>query len=128
MRYITPRKAASGLGSAHTGTHDHWAMTVSSVALAILTPLFLWAVGSAIGKGHAQVLEHFSRPLPALITGLYIVVGMLHFVRGTRMTIEDYLQGGARKGAVLAAIMFAWAVMAAGIYALVKMALVGMLV
>ena len=38
MRYITPRKAAVGLGASHTGTEHHWWMTVSSAALALLTP------------------------------------------------------------------------------------------
>ena len=47
--FFTARKAASGLGAAHAGTAAHWAMTVSSVALAILTPAFLLVIGAAIG-------------------------------------------------------------------------------
>ena len=50
MRYITPRKAAEGLGSAHSGTQDHWFLTVSAWALILLTPLFMLVVGRAIGQ------------------------------------------------------------------------------
>ena len=41
MRYLTPRKAAKGLGAAGPGsaTAQHWSVTVSAVALAILTPI-----------------------------------------------------------------------------------------
>ena len=39
MRYITPRKAAVGMGASHTGTEHHWWMTVSSAALVSLTTL-----------------------------------------------------------------------------------------
>lgn len=128
MRYLTPLKSAEGLGSAHAGTQSHWAMTVSSVALAILTPFFICTVGSALGKPQEQVLEHFSHPFAAIVTGLFIVLGMLHFIRGTRMTIEDYLQGTARKIAIIASVLFSWAVISAAIYALVRMALIGMMV
>ena len=70
MRYITPRKAAQGLGSAHQGTLHHWAMTVTAVALLILTPLFMIVVARAIGLPHQQLLVYFGRPIPALITSL----------------------------------------------------------
>ena len=39
MRYITPLKAAEGLGASHTGTLHHWHMTVSAVALISTTGL-----------------------------------------------------------------------------------------
>ena len=41
MRYITPLKAAEGLGAAHEGTQHHWAMTVSAWALLILLSVVL---------------------------------------------------------------------------------------
>lgn len=132
MRYLTPRKRAEGLGAARAGTTNHWAITVSSVALAILTPFFLWTMGSAFAaasrsanalQAQIAVIEHFSHPFPALVTALFLIVGMLHFIRGTRMTIEDYLQGATRQWLIIASVLFGWAVIAAGLFALVKMAL-----
>lgn len=123
MRYITPRKAALGLGSAKTGTGDHWFLTVTAAALLLLTPLFLIVVACAIGSSRADVLAYFGRPFPAIITGLFIVIGMLHFIRGTRIMIDDYLQGMAHKAALIASVVFSWLVIALAIYALARMGL-----
>ncbi|UXU75277.1 MULTISPECIES: succinate dehydrogenase, hydrophobic membrane anchor protein [unclassified Paracoccus (in: a-proteobacteria)] len=123
MRYITPRKAAQGLGSAHQGTLHHWAMTVTAVALLILTPLFMIVVARAIGLPHQQLLVYFGRPIPALITGLFVAVGMVHFIKGTRIMIDDYLQGTARKAAIIFSVILGWTVIAAAIYALARMGL-----
>ena len=76
MRYITPRKAARGLGAAgpSTGTAQHWSMTVTSVALLILTPAFIFVVASALGLPHHGVFAYFSRPYPAIVTALFLIV------------------------------------------------------
>ena len=123
MRYITPRKAAEGLGAAHTGTQHHWAMTVTAVALTILTPLFMITIACAIGLPRELVLAHFARPFPALITALFVIVGMVHFIKGTRIMIDDYFQGAVRKGAIIFSVIFGWAVIAAAVYALARMGL-----
>ena len=123
MRYTTPRKAAQGLGSAHEGTQHHWAMTVSSVALLILTPLFMITIARAIGLPRELVLAYFARPFPALITAMFVIVGMLHFIKGTRIMIDDYFHGAVRKGAIIFSVIFGWAVIAAAIYALARMGL-----
>ncbi|MDQ7260428.1 succinate dehydrogenase, hydrophobic membrane anchor protein [Paracoccus sp. PS-1] len=123
MRYITPRKAAEGLGSAHEGTQHHWAMTVSAVALTVLTPLFMIVIARAIGLPHEQFLAYFGRPFPALITALFVIVGMVHFIKGTRIMIDDYFQGGTRKAAIIFSVIFGWAVIAAAVYALARMGL-----
>lgn len=122
MRYITPRKAAAGLGSARNGTADHWAMTVSSWALLILTPLFLLVIGCSIGLPREELAVHFGRPFPALITALFLTVGMVHYIKGSRVMIDDYLRDGPRKAAVIASVLFGWTVIAAALFALAKMA------
>lgn len=124
MRYITPRKAASGLGSAHSGTEAHWALTVSAWALLVLTPLFMITVACAIGLPREAVIAHFGRFWPALITGLFVVVGMFHFMKGTRIMIDDYFQHAARKAAIIISVIFGWTVIAATVFALAKMALI----
>lgn len=123
MRYLTPRKAAVGLGASHTGTQDHWFLTVTAVALAILTPCFFLIVGKAIGLPREAVIVHFGRPVPAIITALFLIVGMLHFIRGTRGMIDDYVTGTARKVAIIFSEIFGWAVIAVAVYALARMGL-----
>lgn len=124
MRYITPRKAAEGLGSAHTGTQDHWFLTVSACALVLLVPAFLMVVGRAIGLPHPELVAYFGRPYPAIITALFIIVGMVHFIKGTRVMIDDYFQHTARKVAIIISMIFSWSVIAAAVFALAKMTLV----
>lgn len=128
MRYVTPLKAAEGLGASHTGTAHHWAMTVSACALVLLTPAFLLVVGSAIGLPQAELIAYFGRPYPAIITALFVIVGMIHFIKGTRIMIDDYFNHTARKVAIIFSVIFGWAVIAAAVFALVKMAFVTLVI
>jgi succinate dehydrogenase / fumarate reductase membrane anchor subunit len=123
MRYLTDRKRAEGKGSGHAGTEDHWFMTVSAVGLAFLVPVWMYIFGKALGQDHATVVATFGRPFPAIVTGLLLIVGMRHFASGATMMIEDYLRGTARKMAIIGVICLSWATAAAGLFALVKIAL-----
>ncbi len=124
MSFITPRKAAEGLGSARAGTADHWFLTVTACALVLLTPAFLLVVGRAIGLPQAALVAYFGRPFPAIITGMFIVIGMLHFIKGTQIMIDDYFQHTARKVAIIISVVFSWSVIAAALFALAKMTFV----
>ena len=128
MRYITPRKAAQGMGSAHSGTAHHWAMTVSACALVLLTPAFLFVVGHAIGYPREAVVAYFGRPYPGIVTALFVIVSMLHFIKGTRIMIDDYFNHTERKVAIIASTIFGWGVIAFAIFALAKMALVNIVI
>lgn len=130
MRFLTPRKTAAGLGAsgAAASTMKHWQMTISSVALAILTPAFLLVLSNAIGLSRPEVLAYFARPYPAIVTALFLVIGMNHFMHGTRIMIDDYLHHTERKVAVVFSELFSWAVIAAAVYALARMALSGTIV
>ena len=123
MRYLTPRKRAEGRGAAHHGAEHHWAMTVSSVGLAFLVPVWLYVFGKTLGEGHEVVLETFSRPFPAILTALVLVVGMRHFAMGATTMIEDYARGTMRKMLIIFVISLAWVIAATGLFALARMAL-----
>ena len=123
MRYLTDRKRAVGRGAGHTGTEHHWSMQVSAVGLAILIPVWLYVFGSALGGTQAEVLGTFAHPFPAILTALLLVVGMRHFARGAQTMIEDYAHGTTRKALIITAISLSYAVMATGLFALVRIAL-----
>ena len=123
MRYLTDRKRAVGRGASGTGTDHHWAMQVSSVALAFLVPAWLYIFGSSLGAPQADVVATFGRPFPAILTALLLVVGMRHFASGATMMIEDYARGTSRKLGVLGVICLSWVIVATGLYALARMAL-----
>lgn len=123
MAFLTDRKRAEGLGSAKEGTHHFWSMTISSVALAILIPVFVFTIGPMIGRPHAEVVAWLGRPFPAIVAGLTIVVGMLHFKSGASVMIEDYSRGITRKVLIIGATLLSYAVAATGLFALARLAL-----
>lgn len=123
MAFLTDRKRALGSGSGREGTHHHWQMIASSVALVFIVPVFVLMIGAALGDDHASVVEYFSRPLPAIFTGLSLVVLMLHLMREAQAAIEDYMHGLAEKLTLIAAQAFTYSVIAAGLFALAKIAL-----
>ena len=123
MRYLTARKRAEGKGASHTGTEHHWHMTVSAVGLAFIIPLFIFIFGRALGGSHEEVLATFSRPIPAVLTGLVLLVGLRHFAQGAQMMIEDYWHGTTRKLLVMFVIGLSYVVTGFGLFALAKIAL-----
>ncbi len=123
MAYLTDRKRATGLGSSKTGTEHFWQMHISSVALAILIPLFIFTFGRIVGGSHAEVVAAFARPFPAIIAALTITVGFLHFRNGAQVMIEDYAQGGTRKALIIGVTCLSYACIATGLFALVRMAI-----
>ena len=123
MRYLTDRKRAVGKGAGHSGTLHHWQMTVSSVALAFLVPTFLYVFGTALGQDHEGVVATFSRPFPAILTGLTLFVAMRHFAKGSQTMIEDYLHGTKGKMAIIFVTSLSYVTIAIGLFALAKLAL-----
>ena len=123
MRYLTDRKRASGMGSAKSGTAHFWAMKVSSVALLILIPLFVFTFGTIVGEDYATVTAYFAHPFPALIAALTLIVGFEHFQSGAQVLIEDYVHGLAQKITIILIKCISYGLMAMGLFAIAKLAL-----
>jgi len=123
MRYLTARKRAIGKGASHTGTEHHWSMTVSSVGLAFMLPIWVYLFGSALGGTRADVVAAFAHPFTAILTALVLVVGMRHFAMGATIMIEDYTRGTARKMLVIFVTSLSTVIAATGLYALIRIAL-----
>ena len=123
MSYLTDRKRAVGMGSAKTGTAHFWAMKVSSVALVVLIPLFVFTFGPMLGAPHADVVAYFARPFPAIVAALTIVVSFMHFKDGVQVLIEDYVHGTLQKGLIIAMICLSYAAAATGVFAIARLAL-----
>ncbi|WP_333816447.1 succinate dehydrogenase, hydrophobic membrane anchor protein [Tabrizicola sp.] len=123
MQFMTDRKRAEGLGSARSGTHHHWRMMVSSAALIVLVPLFIFTFGSALGRDHPGVLEFYARPFPAVVAALTLIVVALHCKAEAEEAIIDYVHGVRSKILLWVVAAAAYAMIAAGLFALVRMAL-----
>lgn len=123
MSYLTDRKRATGMGSAKSGTEHHWTMTLSSGALLLLIPLFVFTFGPMLGASYEEVTAYFARPFPAVVAGLTIVVTFKHFADGVQAVIEDYVHGIAQKVAMVLMTCLSYGAMGFGLYAVVRLAL-----
>lgn len=123
MRYLTDRKRAVGLGSAKSGTAHHWSMQISSVALIILVPLFVFTFGPILGSSYEEVVAYYGRPFPAIVAALTLWVGMVHFKNGAQVAIDDYIHGVVGRLTYILVTCLAYAIAATGVYAIAKLAL-----
>ncbi|APX90216.1 succinate dehydrogenase, hydrophobic membrane anchor protein [Brevirhabdus pacifica] len=123
MRYLTDHKRALGQGSARDGTHHFWSMTKSSAALLVLVPLFVFTFGPMLGREHAEVVAYFSRPFPAIVAALTIVVGFMHFLGGVQVLLEDYTHGLTRTVLLIAMTLLSYGAAATGVFAIARLAL-----
>ncbi|WP_353473016.1 succinate dehydrogenase, hydrophobic membrane anchor protein [Salipiger sp. H15] len=123
MRFVTDRKLAQGLGAARTGTHHHWNAMITSAALVVLVPLFVFTFGAALGRGYEEVLAYFAQPCTAIITALTAVVVILHCKGEIDEAVIDYVPGTLGKLVLVAVQALSWAMIAGALFALVKLAL-----
>lgn len=123
MAFLTDRKRAAGLGSAKSGSAHHWSMIVSSVALLILIPLFVFTFGAALGGTYEEIVAYYARPFPSIVAALTIAVTFKHFNDGVRTLIEDYVHGIAQKIAIIVMTCISYGAAAAGVFAVVRLAI-----
>ena len=123
MAFLTDRKRADGMGTAKTGTANFWWMTVSSVALLVLVPFFIFTTGPMIGRDHVVVTAYFAQPFPAIVALLTFTIGLLHFKNGVTVLIEDYVQGLARKVWIIVMTCVSYAAIATIIFSIARIAL-----
>ncbi len=123
MKFLTDRKRAIGMGSGREGTHHHWQMIISSIALCFAVPVFVITFGVIFGSNHEEVLSYLSRPLPALALGISLVVGILHFRQEIVEAVEDYVHGVAGKLTLFGTTAFTYVLIAVALFALAKIAL-----
>ena len=123
MRYLTDRKRAQGLGAGKSGTHTHWQVMVRAMVLTVLVPLFIFTFGAGLGGTHEEVVAYFSRPFPAIVMAVTLVVGLLQLMYEAQEAIEDYVHGVLEKLSLAAVWGLGYTLMIAGLYALVRLAL-----
>ena len=123
MTYLTDRKRAQGFGSAKSGTTHHYQVQVTSAALVILVPLFVFTFGTILGQPYEIILIYYAQPFPALVAAATILVSMIHFRQGVQVLLEDYTRGELRHWGIIAAICACYALAAAALFALARLAL-----
>lgn len=123
MSFLTDRKLAVGLGAGGHGAEHHWQRMVASICLAILVPLFVFTFGAILGGSLEEVQAFYSRPFPAIVAALTMVVGIPHLMREANVAVEDYVGGIKRQLLMIAVSAFSYTLLAIALFSLVKLAL-----
>ena len=121
-----PLARARGLGSAKGGTHHWWVQRVTAVALALLTPWFLWLAISLVGVDHLAVRLTLAQPLTATLMLAFVISAFWHAKLGAQVVIEDYVHAPGLEFAAQIAVNFLCALGAiASIVAIGRIAFTG---
>lgn len=86
-----PIGRARGLGSAKDGVGHWWIQRVTSVALALLTPWFVWLAVTLAGADQMTARLTLAQPLHATLMLAFVVSLFWHTKLGLQVVIEDYV-------------------------------------
>jgi len=113
-----------GLGAAKSGVHHWWMQRVTAIANVVLLLWFVISLVRLPGLDYASVIVWLHQPVAAVPMLLLIVSVFWHFRLGFQVFIEDYVHDeGSKLLALLALNFYALAGAAAGIFAVLKIAL-----
>lgn len=111
-----PIATARGLGSAKDGVSHWWLQRLTAIALALLTPWFIWFVVRQVGADQGQVRAAIASPATASLLLSYVIALMWHARLGLQVVIEDYIHGWLEVALQIAIkLVFAFATVAAAI-------------
>jgi len=116
MKMETPLKQVRGLGSAHHGGGEWWAMRLNSVALLLLS---VWLVVSLLRLptvNYDTVSEWLRDPFAAVPLLLLIAVTFWHIKHGLKEIIDDYAH--TESGKILWGTLLTLFVYAGGAFAM----------
>lgn len=111
-----PIATARGLGSAKDGVSHWWLQRLTAIALALLTPWFIWFVVRQVGADQGQVRAAIASPVTASLLLSYVIALMWHARLGLQVVVEDYIHGWLEVALQIAIkLVFAFAMVAAAI-------------
>jgi len=115
-----------GMGSAKDGTDTFWRQRLTAIAN---VPLLLFFVGLLIamnGASYDEVRAVLANPFVAIVLLFVVVSALVHMRIGMKEIIEDYVHDeGLKIALVLLNTFFAFAVAAACVFSLLKIAFGG---
>ncbi len=123
MSLETPLHKAQGLGPSHSGVGHFWRQRVTAVALIPLTIWFTISALGLVGAHIASVLIFLSNPLNAVLMAAFVLISLYHMTLGLQEVILDYVpHPGFKFFLMLVNYVFAFAVAAASLFALLRIA------
>jgi len=104
-----PLAQARGLGSAKDGVHHWWMQRLTAIALALLSPWFVWRLVSLLGTDQAGVRTTIANPRSALALLAFVLALFWHAKLGLQVVIEDYVHTRWMEVTLQVAVTFACA-------------------
>jgi succinate dehydrogenase / fumarate reductase membrane anchor subunit len=95
MSLRNPLSTAKGLGSAKNGTGHWWNQRLTAIALALLTPWFVYFSVGLLGAGQDQVRGAIAQPMTATLLTTFVLSLFWHARLGLQVVVEDYVHGAA---------------------------------
>ncbi len=121
----SPLAQAAGLGSAKAGVEHWWMERLTAMAL---VPTALWFVASLVahaGSDYRHLVAWLKMPLTTFLMALLLIGLFYHTALGLQVIIEDYIHSPAKIPALVLMRLACFALAAAGILALLRIAFVG---
>jgi succinate dehydrogenase / fumarate reductase membrane anchor subunit len=106
-QFVTPTKAARGLGSAKSGTSHFIRQRVSAIALVFLVPWFLYSALNALSGSYESARLWAAQPWNAVVLLLTAGAVAYHMRLGAQVVIEDYIGKSGTRIALLILNTFA---------------------
>ena len=123
MSYKTDLRRVQGLGSAKYGTEHFWLQRMTAIALAGLTPFFVWTFAGCLGEPFEEVRVVYENPFNAMIAAMFVITASYHMALGIRVVIEDYVHNaGWRLGLLIANAMTGILLSVVGVFSIAKIA------
>jgi succinate dehydrogenase / fumarate reductase, membrane anchor subunit len=91
MKLRHPIATARGLGSAKDGTHHFWMQRLTSVALLLLVPWFVWTAVGLVGVDFGTARLQLGQPVTATLMLAFVIALFWHAKLGLQVVIEDYV-------------------------------------
>ena len=95
MSLRNPLSKAKGLGSAKDGTGHWWNQRLTAIALALLTPWFVYFSVGLLGASQDAVRIAVGQPLSATLLAAFVLSLFWHARLGLQVVVEDYVHGAA---------------------------------
>jgi len=118
----SPLGRALELGSAKDGVKQWWVERVTAVALVPLTVWFAASIVVHTGNDYATLIAWLRTPIATILMVLLLIALFYHTALGLQVVIEDYIHSGMKIPALLGMRVGCFALAAAGILAMLRIA------
>ena len=122
----SPLAKAKGLGASGDASHHFWVQRVSALAMITLVIWICFSIAFLPEATYATVVSWLQVPINGIITLLFVILSFYHAQLGLQVVIEDYVSShSARLFGILFTKFLSYFLMAAGVYAVIKITLGG---